>query len=379
MALDFQSRPGRLLSTVQIGITLIGLLTGIYSGDMLTHVLEQYFAQIPVVAAYAGTLSVTIILIIITFFALVLGELVPKRIGLTYPETVARTMALPMKMIATVAAPFVWLLTTTTNFILALFRIQKPESGKVTEEEIKAMVTEGLEDGEIRQIERDIVNRVFSVGDRSVSSLMTPRRKMSSLHQEDDKEKVKVKVARDLHNFYPVYDEDGQDIIGIVSLKQLFAEIEKEDFDLSAVIGVPSYIAEGASAYKALEQFKQTSIHYALVIDEYGTTQGIITMSDILEALVGDISEFYAEDFLFEARDDHSWLADGHYPLADFLARFGFEDRLKDFDVNTIGGLIMHLLGRIPKQSEKIRWENFEFEIVDMDGPAIDKILITRK
>ena len=202
---------------------------------------------------------------------------------------------------------------------------------------------------------------------------------MTSLDITDGKEEVKKLVLEDMHNFYPIYDSDEQDIMGIVTLKQLFSEIEKDQFDLKHIVTEPSYIAESASAYQALEQFKQTNVHYALVIDEYGSTQGILTMSDILEALVGDISEFYGEEFVFQQRDEKSWMIDGQYPLPDFLTRFGMEDYIKDYEVNTVGGLIMHELGRIPKQYEKIEWANFEFEIVDMDGPTIDKILIVKK
>src|SRR6187549_632736 len=378
-ALELQSAPSKLLSTVQIGITLIGLLTGIYSGEKITSDMEAHILQIPLLAEYAGTLSIVVVLIIITFFSLVLGELVPKRIGLTYPEAIATSMALPMKVIATITAPFIWLLTVTTDLILKIFNIKKSGSSKVTEEEIKAIVKEGMEDGEIQEIEQDIVNRVFSVGDRSVSSLMTSRKKMTTPDLTDSKDEVKKLVSEDLHNFYPIYDSEEQDIVGIVSLKQLFAEIEKEAFNLKNISAEPSYIAEGASAYKALEQFKETNIHYALVIDEYGSTQGILTMSDILEALVGDVHEFYGQEFSFEKRGENSWTIDGHYPLPDFLIEFGMEDYIKDFEVNTIGGLIIQLLGHIPKETEKAFWNEFEFEILDMDGPKIDKVLITRK
>jgi putative hemolysin len=378
-ALALQALPSKLLSTVQIGITLIGLLMGIYSGEKITHDVETSLLNFPLVAPYAQTLSVVVVLIIITFFALVLGELVPKRIGLTYPETIAKAVALPMKIIAMITAPFIWLLTFTTDIILKIFGVKKSSGSKVTEEEIKAIVSEGMEDGEIQQIERDIVNRVFSVGDRSVSSLMTSRKQMTTLDITDDRDEIKRIASEDMHNFYPVYDSEEQDIVGIISLKKLFAEIEKENFSLKNVLAEPSYITESASAYKALEQFKQTNIHYALVIDEYGSTQGIITMSDILEALVGDISEFYGEEYMFQQRDDHSWLIDGLYPLPDFLTRFGMEDYIKDYEVNTVGGLIMHELGHIPKQSEKVRWGNFEFEVLDMDGPTIDKVLIVKK
>jgi putative hemolysin len=379
MALELASNPSKLLSTAQIGITLIGLLTGIYSGENVTHNIEAYFLTVPLLAPYAATLSIVVILIIITFFSLVLGELVPKRIGLTYPEAIAKTFALPMKIIGVITAPFIFLLTITTDLFLKVFGIRPSSSSKVTEEEIKAIIQEGTEGGEVQEIEQDIVNRVFSVGDRSVSSLMTSRKKMTALDVADTKEEVKKLVYEDMHNFYPVYDSDVQDIVGIVSLKKLFAEIDNENFNLRSILSEPSYIAENASAYKALEQFKETNIHYGLVIDEYGSTQGIITMSDILEALVGDVSEFYSQEFTFEKRSENEWIIDGHYPLPDFLIEFGMEDFIKDFEVNTIGGLVIQLLGRIPKETEKARWQNFEFEIIDMDGPKIDKILVTRK
>ncbi|HUR30392.1 MAG TPA: hemolysin family protein [Saprospiraceae bacterium] len=379
IALQLQNSPSKLLSTVQSGITLIGLLTGIYSGEKITQDMEENIRGISILAPYAETLAVIVVLIIITFFSLVLGELVPKRLGLTYPEGIAKMMAMPMKIIAIIMLPFIWLLTMTTELFIKVFKIKPSSDSKVTEEEIKAIVKEGMEHGSVQEIEQDIVNRVFSVGDRSVSSLMTSRKKMTALDLKDSKEEVKKLVSEDLHNFYPVYDSDKQDIVGIVSLKKLFAEIESEDFQLTHILAEPSYISENASAYRALEQFKETNIHYALVIDEYGSTQGILTMSDILEALVGDISEFYSEEFLFEKRDDHSWLVDGHFPLPDFLARFEMQEFIKDYEANTVGGLIIHKLGRLPKQSEKIKWEHFEFEIIDMDGPKIDKILVTRK
>lgn len=379
IALDLASNPSKLLSTAQIGITLIGILTGIYSGERITQGLEISFSKYPILAPYAHPLSVTVVLIILSFFALVLGELVPKRIGLTYPEAIAKTVSFPMKIIGFIMAPFIFLLTATTDLLLKIFRIKPSSNSKVTEEEIKAIIKEGTEEGEVQAIEQDIVNRVFSVGDRSVSSLMTSRTKMTSLDVTDTKEEVKKLVSHDMHNFYPIYDSDVQDIIGIASLKRLFAEIEKDEFNLRNILSEPSYIAEGASAYQALEQFKQTNIHYALVIDEYGSTQGILTMSDILEALVGEVSEFYGQEYKFEKRDENSWLIDGHYPLPDFLIEFGMEDFIKDFEVNTVGGLIIQVLGHIPKETEKARWENFEFEILDMDGPKIDKVLVVRK
>src|SRR5688572_31775591 len=232
IAIQLQSSPSKLLSTVQIGITVIGLLTGIYSGEKITQDMEKNIMAIPALAPYAETLSVIVVLIIITFFSLVLGELVPKRLGLTFPEGIAKMMALPMKIIAIIMAPFIWLLTMTTELFIKLFRIKPGTESKVTEEEIKAIIKEGMEHGSVQEIEQDIVNRVFSVGDRSVSSLMTSRKKMTSLDLADPKEEVKRIVVEDMHNFYPVYDSEAQDIVGIVSLKKLFTEIDNEGFNL---------------------------------------------------------------------------------------------------------------------------------------------------
>jgi putative hemolysin len=377
-AIRLQETPSKLLSTVQIGITLVGLLTGIYSGETITEDMSAWLMQFPVLAPYADTLGLIVVLVIITFFSLVLGELVPKRVGLTYPESIAKVVAVPMQVIGTIAAPFVWLLTHTTELVLRLFPGREAGESKVTEEEIKAIVKEGREGGEIQQIEQEIVNRVFSVGDRSVSSLMTSRRKMTSISLDDSVDEIRKTVLEDMHSFYPVYDPESQDIIGVVALKRLFTVLHQGGFNLQSLMGEPHYIAETSSAYQALELFKTTKNRYALVIDEFGSVQGIITISDILEALVGDVSEFYAEEFMFQQRDETSWLVDGQYPIVDFLSRFELDEYAKDFEVNTLGGLVITELGRLPKTGERLNWSVFEFEVVDMDGPTIDKILVTK-
>lgn len=378
-ALRLQDSPSKLLSTVQIGITVVGLLTGIYSGDTITDELAAKFIHIPWLAPIADTAALVVVLVIITFFSLVLGELVPKRIGLTYPESIAKVVAVPMQFIGTLAAPFVFLLTRTTDLVLKLFIVSGQSDNRVTEEEIKAIVKEGREGGEIQQIEQEIVNRVFSVGDRTVSSLMTSRRKMSSLNLDHDVDEIKKQVLDEMHSAYPVYDPDKQDIVGVVTLKKLFADMNDKGFSLAKSIVEPHYIAETSSAYQALDLFKSTKTRYALVIDEFGSVVGILTIGDILEALVGDVSEFYSEEYLFQQRDDNSWLVDGQFPLAEFLGRFDLIEYAREFEVNTLGGLVITELGRLPKTGEKIRWEVFEFEIIDMDGPTIDKILVTKK
>lgn len=375
-ALDLANSPNKFLSTVQIGITLIGILTGIYSGDKVTGDVKLFLDGFETLRPYSPTLSVGIVVVILTFFSLVLGELLPKRIGLNYPEAIAKTVAVPMKVISIVTAPFIWLLTTSTDFILDVLKIKPTADGKVTEEEIKAIIKEGTEGGEVQEIEQDIVERVFHIGDRKVNSLMTHRKSVVYLSVEDDVNEQKEKVLEEIHSVYPVCDDNLDEVIGIVLLKDLFLSFETGNFDLKAIIKEPVYLIEHTSAYKALEIFKKTKVHYALITDEYGVVQGIITLNDILEALVGDASEFYEEEFQLIPREDGTWLVDGHYSLHDFLTYFDMDDLINDYDVTTVSGLIMTELSYIPKVGEKLIWNKMELEVIDMDGVKIDKVLV---
>ena len=375
-ALDLANSPNKFLSTVQIGITLIGILTGIYSGDKITTDVETFFTTYTLTFPYAHSLAVGVVVVVLTFFSLVLGELLPKRIGLNHPEAIAKAVAVPMKMISVITAPFIWLLTVSTDGILKLLNIKPTADGKVTEEEIKAIIKEGTEVGEVQEIEQDIVERVFHIGDRKVNSLMTHRKSIVYLALDESYEELKTKILNELHSVYPVCSENLDEVIGVVLLKDLFANIEKGDFDLQKIMIDPVYFIEHTSAYKALENFKKSKVHYALVTDEYGIFQGIITLNDILEALVGDAADFYDEEFQLVVREDGSWLVDGHYSLHDFMTYFDLDDMLNDYEVTTVSGLMITELGSIPKQGDKLIWNKLEFEVVDMDGVKIDKILI---
>lgn len=377
-ALDLANSPNTFLSTVQIGITLIGILTGIYSGDSITRDLQGVLEQISFTAPYAKSLAVVIIVIIVTFLTLILGELVPKRIGMNYPESIAKIVALPMKFISSVTAPFIWLLTSSTDFLLKVLGIKPNEEGKVTEEEIKAIIKEGTEGGEVQEIEQDIVERVFHIGDRKINSLMTHRKSVVYLSLEDSLDQIKQKILDEIHSIYPVCQRnDLDDVVGVVYLKDLFANFEKRtDFDLREILQEPVFFIEHTSAYSALEAFKKSKVHYALVTDEYGVTQGMITLNDILEALVGDASDFYQDEFQLVQREDGTWLVDGHYSLHDFLTHFELDELIAEYDVTTVSGLLITELGHIPKQGTKLVWNRFEFEVIDMDGVKVDKILI---
>ncbi|MFK7050407.1 Magnesium and cobalt efflux protein CorC [Flavobacterium columnare] len=376
-ALDLANSPNKFLSTVQIGITLIGILTGIYSGDKITHDVQAFFSSYVITAPYSKGLGTGVVVVVLTFFSLVLGELLPKRIGLNYPEMIAKAVAVPMKMISIATAPFIWLLTTSTEFVLKVFNIKPTADGKVTEEEIKAIIKEGTEGGEVQEIEQDIVERVFHIGDRKVNSLMTHRKSVVYLSLEDQVNELKTQVLEELHSVYPVCEDNLDNVVGVVFLKDLFANFEKGGkFELRSITKEPVYFIEHTSAYKALEIFKKTKVHYAFVTDEYGVLQGIITLNDILEALVGDAAEFYEEEFQLIAREDGSWLVDGHYSLHDFLTYFDMDDLINDYEVTTVSGLIMTELGSIPKVGEKLIWNRMELEVIDMDGVKIDKVIV---
>lgn len=375
IALETANSPNRFMSTVQIGITLIGILTGIFSGESITENLKLRLESVEVIADYAHAISVMIVIIVITFFSLVIGELVPKRIGLSNAESIAVLVARPMKLLTKITAPFVWLLTITSDIIMKILGIKAGKDSAITEEEIKSMIRESTEGGDVQEIEQDIVERVFSLGDRNVSSLMTHRNDLIMLSVNHNSVQVKEIVQKEIHSIYPVLDA-RKDIIGIVLLKDLFKHINEEGFNLASLIRQAQFIPKNLTAYEALQSFKTSKTHQAIVMDEFGEMQGLLTMNDLLEALVGDVSEFYSTEFSFDKRADGSWLVDGQFPFPDFMHKFDLEELINDYKFNTVSGLILHQLKRIPKPGDTITFLDFKIEVMDMDGARIDKILI---
>jgi len=377
-ALNLYLSPTYFLSTVQIGITLIGLLTGIFSGENLTNDLEHYLEEFPAVASIADELAIAIVLIVVTFCTLVLGELIPKRIGLSNPEGISRVMAPFMKILSKITFPFVWILTKTSDIILTILNLKKTKENNITEEEIKAIIQEGTQGGEVQKIEQAIVERVFALGDRKITSLMTNRSDLVFINANDSMTTIRETVKDDLHRIYPVYEKDKDRILGIITLKDLYIGTQIEEFDMRKHLKSANYLDQFTSAYKALENFKTSGVHYSLVTNEYGLVLGIITMDDILKALVGDVSEFYREDFPLTQREDGSWLMDGQYPIAEFLLHFEINKSADLDEINTVAGLILNQLKRIPKTGEKVNWQGFILEVLDMDGVKIDKVLVRR-
>ena len=314
----------------------------------------------------------------ITFLSILFGELLPKRIGLSFPEPVAIALSRPMKWISIATSPFVALLTASNDVILNILGIKKSLDSSVTEEEIKSIIKESAEVGEIEEIEQDIVQRVFILGDRKISSLMTHRNEMVFLSVDENANHLRDIINKDMHSIYPVFDDQETDIVGIVSFKSIFKHINDDNFKLADLIHSPQYLPESQSAYETLKQFKKTNIHYGLVVDEYGQVQGILTLNDLLKALVGDVSEFYEEEFSYIVRDDKSLLIDGQYPLHELFRKLELPHLTNTYQVDTLSGLILEELRSMPVTGQKIQWRDFEFEIVDMDQARIDKVIIRK-
>lgn len=377
-ALELSATPGRFLSTVQIGITVVGLLTGIYSGENITGNVESWLQQFAFVRPLADELAVVIVLLPITFCSLILGELVPKRVGLSNPEGIAMKIALFMKYLSKLMHPFVWILTRTSDFILRISGIKTTRRNTITEEEIKAIIQQGTREGEVQKVEQYIVERVFSLGDRTIGSLMTMRSDLVYINIKDNFNAIRKTVNEELHRIYPVYDPDKDQVVGVVTLTDLLTFVLSEGRDLKSLVKPAHFLVETTSAYVALDRFKSSKVHYALVTNEYGQLLGMVTMDDILLALVGEVSDFRPEDYFITERTDGSWLVDGQYPLAEFILHFGIEHVTTPADINTIGGLILSMLNHIPSPGEKIKWQGLELEVVDMDNVKIDKVLVRR-
>ena len=377
-ALSLAEEPDQFLSTVQIGITLIGILTGLYSGESLSHHLAVLMDRIPELQPYSKTIAQAVIVILVTYFTLIFGELVPKRIGLGRAERVSMAIARPMHLLSLVASPFVWLLSKSTELSVKMLGVNADEDNKVTEEEIKAIVKEGYDGGEVQEVEQDIVERVFNLGDRKVGSIMTHRSDMVWLDLNDSLENIKQLVEANLYNVYPVSSGRLDNLLGVVYLKDLFGKLDAPGFSLQHVIRPAQYVPENQTVYNALEQIKQTRVHSAIVTDEFGSVQGIVTLKDIMVGLIGQVPEPDDEQDIVE-RADGSYLVDGQYSFYDFLEFFDKEDLYTEYDYNTLSGLILEILEHVPKTGETLDWLDFSFEIVDMDGARIDKVLVRKR
>ncbi len=380
VALELAEAPNRFLSTVQVGITLIGILAGAFGGATISEKLAENLNQIPLLAPYSQGLSFGIVVMAITYLSLIVGELVPKRLALNNPEAIAATVAMPMRAIAAFASPIVHLLSASTDLVLRILGIGPSTEPQVTEEEIKVLIEQGTEAGMFEEAEQDMVERVFRLGDRPVSALMTPRPDIVWLDLEDTTEENRKKMMDSANSRFPVCQGGLDNVLGIMPVTDLLARsLSGEALDLTVSLRQPVFVPESTRGLKVLELFKQTGTHMALVVDEYGVIQGLVTLNDILVEIVGDVpSADELEDPQAVQREDGSWLLDGMLPVDEFFKIFAVNDSQGEHrgSYQTLGGFVITHLGRIPNAADHFEWDGMRFEVMDMDGNRVDKVLV---
>ncbi|MBQ7851591.1 MAG: HlyC/CorC family transporter [Muribaculaceae bacterium] len=377
-ALKLATDPDLFLSTIQIGITLIGILTGIFSGEALGGHLAKLFVEWGTPMAVALPVAKILVVAVVTYLTLVFGELVPKRIGMASADGVAQFMARPVYWLSVVAKPFVWLLAKSTSWLVSLCGI-KGNGAKITEEEIKSIIQEGTEHGEVTKVEQDIMERVLLMGDLKVGSIMTHRADVAYIDVSADVEAIRAVFRTDLHDNYPVVNSSLDDVVGVITLKELILHLNDSNFDLQSLMMPIQAVYEDMSIYDCLEKLMaEHHAGFALVYDEFGECQGVITLRDIFEGLVGVVNADEEDPQIVARADGNSWLVDGQCSFYDFLVYFDMEDVSDATDYNIIGALILSRLGRFPETGEKITWNDFTLEVVDMDGVRIDKVLVSR-
>ena len=383
-ALRHAEAPDRFLSTVQVGITLVMLVTGAVAGDALGgHIAENLRGEhLTWLLPYARGLGIVLGFVLISFIQIVIGELVPKRLALAAPEKAASYVAIPMLLLSRLTAPFVWLLNTSSNLLLRLLRVNQLGRGVVTEEEIRLLVAESAEQGVLDADEHNMVNRVLRLGDRTVDSVMTPRMRIAWLDIAATREE-NIDVLRDTpYSCYPVYRGDESDVVGVVEVKRLLHSFAEGTPELFGHLAKPLFVPATARALDLLEEFRDAETPLALVVDEYGDIEGLVTVNDLLSAVVGATQIGHAgtdESAPIVQRDDGSWLIDGGLSTDDLrellqIVELPGED---EHDFHTAAGMVMSALGRIPHTGEIYRWGNYRFEVVDLDGARIDKLLVT--
>jgi putative hemolysin len=380
-ALDLANAPNQFLSTVQIGITLVGILAGAFAGRTVADWLGGILSAFPQIAPYSRGLALGAVVIVITYFSVIIGELVPKRLALSHPEGIATAMAIPMRLLARLASPVVHFLSFSTDAMFALVGKRSVAEPPVTEEEIRTLVHQGTQAGVFEESEQDMVEAVFRLGDKTSRLLMTPRTQIVWLNIGDSQPRIRDKIIESGHSRFPVGDGSLDNVIGVVQAKDLLAvALAGGPIDLNGSLREPLFVPRSMSAFSVVDLFKQSGKHIALVMDEYGGIEGLLTHHDVLEAIAGEIpySEKDTERKAVQ-RQDGSWLLDGMLSVDEFKEIFQ-QDSLpgeKRDAYQTLGGFLFTQMGRVPSTADQFEWNNLRFEIVDMDGKRIDKVLVT--
>jgi putative hemolysin len=380
-ALEFANQPNQFLSTVQIGITLVGILAGAFGGRTLANEITRYLNTIPILSRYSGSIALGTVVICITYLSVVIGELVPKRLALNHPERIATFMAGPMRMISALSSPVVRFLTASTDALFKLMRSQPAQEPPVTEEKVRTLIRQGTAAGVFEASEQDMIEAVIGLGDKSARALMTPRTQIVWLSVSDSTDEIREKLSESGHSRFPVCSGSLDNVVGVVQAKDLLAgALAGKMVDLDASLQQPAFVPRSMTALQVLDHIKRSGSHLVLVVDEYGGIEGLLTHHDVLEAIAGDMP-FGTSPVESKAvqRQDGSWLLDGMLAVEEFKDIFHLESlpgEKKDA-YQTLGGFIFRQMGRVPSVTDNFEWNNLRFEVVDMDGKRIDKVLVT--
>jgi putative hemolysin len=380
-ALELTQSANRLLSSVQIGITLVSMFTGVLGGATLAAQLTKLLVKIPWLVPYASGVSLVLVVLLTTYFSLVLGELIPKRLGLNNPEKIASRVAGFMTFISKISAPIIHLLTASTDLGLRILGVSPNSEPPITEEEIKGLVEAGTQVGVFEETEQDMIEGVFRLNDRLINAIMTPRTEIEWLDLEDTSQVLLDEVMHSSHSRFPVANGSLDEVVGILNAKDLLEQhLTNQPFDVLALVQKPLFVPENTTASRVLELVRQSGLHEALVIDEYGGLLGLVTLFDVLEAIVGELP---AHDEPSEPevvlREDGSYLLDGLLPIDELKDLFDLDELPEEEKIGyqTLGGFMMNQLGHIPSSGQKFQFQNFSFEVVDMDSRRVDKVLVT--
>lgn len=380
-ALELSKNPNNFLSTVQVGITLIGIFAGAFGGATIANSLDRFLETIAVLAPYSEALSLSIVVLVITYLSLIIGELVPKRLALSNPEKIAMYVARPMNFLSSVGSPIVTILSVSTDWILQRFNIKQINENEITEEEVRILIREGTKTGVFNSAEKDIVERTLNLGDKKATSLMTPRNEIVWIDISSKFESIKEVIIKKNFDYYPICKGSIDRVVGVINTEEVLAHyLTTGKIKLSETLRKPLFIPPSMNSLKILELFKKSGIHMAIIIDEYGSVEGIITIDDILSAIVGDIPTLGDnEEKNIIKRSNNTYLVDGLVTIDEFKEYFHIRKLVgkNKGDYHTLGGFIIHNLGHIPKTGDKITISNFKIEVIDMDGNRVDKLLVS--